>query len=114
MLGSKDLLTKEFGLSETDQREAVPTVGRRRLKGNRMRAAIVDHIVNFIDRNKREERVIKTAGLTNDTTSSVVGRQNMARCQFLSSSAKNRSGHGPYCLTGFTYHSRGEGMSRVD
>jgi hypothetical protein len=36
-----------------------------------MKAAIVDHILGFIDRNEREEWVIQTTGLTNDTTSSL-------------------------------------------
>jgi hypothetical protein len=39
-----------------------------------MKAAIIDHAVNFIERKERDERVIQTAGLTNDTTSSAVGR----------------------------------------
>jgi len=34
----------------------------------------VDHTVSCIERKEREERVIQTAGFTNDTTSSVVGR----------------------------------------
>jgi hypothetical protein len=80
-----------------------------------MKAAIVDHIVGFIERKEREQRVIQTAGLTNDTTSSVAGRQNVVRCRFLSSSAENRSGHGPYCLSSrITHRSRAEGTSRVD
>jgi hypothetical protein len=39
-----------------------------------MKAAIIDHTASFIARKEREERVIQTAGLTNDATSSVVGR----------------------------------------
>jgi hypothetical protein len=39
-----------------------------------MKAAIIDHTVSFIERKERDERVSQTAGLTNDTTSSVVGR----------------------------------------
>jgi hypothetical protein len=55
--------------------EGAPGDGRAAtLKGNRMKAAIIDHTVNFIERKERDERVIQTAGLTNDTTSSVVGR----------------------------------------
>jgi hypothetical protein len=38
-----------------------------------MQAAIVDHTVSFIERTERDERVIQTAGLTNDKTSSLVG-----------------------------------------
>jgi hypothetical protein len=30
-----------------------------------MKAAIIDHIVSFIERKEREERVIQAAGLTN-------------------------------------------------
>jgi hypothetical protein len=39
-----------------------------------MKAAIIDHTVSFIERKERDERVIQTAGRTNDTTSSIVGR----------------------------------------
>jgi hypothetical protein len=39
-----------------------------------MKAAIIDYTVSFIERKERDEPVIQTAGLRNDTTSSVVGR----------------------------------------
>jgi hypothetical protein len=39
-----------------------------------MKAAIIDHTVSFIERKERDEPMIQTADLTNDTTSSVVGR----------------------------------------
>jgi hypothetical protein len=77
-----------------------------------MKAAIIDHTVSFIERKEREERVIQAAGLTN--ASSVVGRLNVVRREFLSSSDENRSGHGRYCLAGFTHDSRAEGTLRVD
>ena len=71
MLDSKDLLARNWLVRNCPTRKPRATVGLRRLKGNRMKAAIVDHILGFIDRNEREERVIQTAGLTNDTTSSL-------------------------------------------
>jgi hypothetical protein len=111
MIESKDFV--ESGCHKLTNEEAGSEGRVATLKVDRIKAAIIDHTVSFIDREEQEERMIRTAGLMNDMSSSVVGRQSLIELQFLSSSAENRSGHWPYCLTHFTHLSSAERTSRV-